>query len=216
MGYTSMPLELIGRMQLWSSALDDCAECIYLADRLTTAATHHAIVAEESGLEQHYEKVTGRRINLLVAFGEDFDVFANYQRALPIPRECDSAANHLRFMAIMYFMQMYTDGDDDPCNVAANRDAAAYRSKLEQKVYSDTVELKRYRLLTNELRKIRNRQLGHAAGPQFEVKHEDRTVRCTIYPAPLPLINELGFALSRLRPYIRTAIGELLQSSMVK
>lgn len=209
-----MPLELIGRMQLWSSALDDCAECIALADRLSVAATHRAIVAEESGLERHYETVTGQRIDPLVAFGADFDVLASYHRTLPIPRECDSAANHLRFMAIMYFMQVYTDGDEDPGNVAKNRDAAAYRSQLEQEIYPDIVELKRYRSLTQELRKIRNRQLGHAAGSQFEVRHEAQTVTCTIYPAPLPLINELRFALGRLRPRIRTAIGELIKSSM--
>lgn len=209
-----MSLELIGRMQLWSNALADSESCLALAHRLMVAAESDAIQSEENALNSHYETVTGRKVSPHVAFSTDLSVFATFERSLLSPMECYRTVYHLHNLAVIYFIQIYTDGDEDPGKVAANKGSTAVeRNRLETLAFPDRVELKGFRRLTEQLRTIRNKQLGHASGPEFNVAHQPGAVGSTMNAVPFPLLIELGAALQKLTPAVRQKIGELIQVS---
>ena len=50
-----MTIELIGRVQLWSSALFDAGECLMLAERLGITANSEIVKAEVEAQHRHYE-----------------------------------------------------------------------------------------------------------------------------------------------------------------
>lgn len=207
-------LELIGRMQLWSNALIDSEECLNIAYRLMVAAESEAVQSQENALHNHYETVTGRKFHPHIAFSDDQSVFASFERSLLTPMECSKATYHLHNLAVIYFMQMYADGDEDPGKVAANKGPTTVeRNRLETLAFPDRNDLKNFRRLTDQLRKIRNKQLGHASGPEFSVLHQPGAVGSTMTAVPVPLLFELSAALQKLTPVVQQKIGELIQVS---
>ena len=91
-------------------------------------------------------------MDLLVSCSDDRKVIETFERSLLTPRDCQLAAYHLHKLAIVYFMQLYVDGDDDPGKVAANKGLAEMeRSRLEALAFTDVNDLKKFRQLVLQL-----------------------------------------------------------------
>lgn len=209
-----MVLELIGRMWLWKSALVDCEDCLTLANRLMVTATSEAVQSEQNALDKHYETVTGRKVDPHVAYSNDQSVFATFERSILTPTDCHKAAYQLQNLAVIYFMQIYADGDSDTGKVATNKGAAEIeRNRLEELAFTSRNDLRNYRKLIEQLRKIRNKRLGHAAGSEFNVSHQPNSVSSTVTTVPIPLLIELNAAIQRLTPVISNNIHDLLRTS---
>ncbi|QTN28223.1 hypothetical protein HZ993_23830 [Rhodoferax sp. AJA081-3] len=209
-----MTFELIGRMQLWSNALVDSEECLNIAYHLMVAAESEAVQSQENALHSHYETVTGRKFHPHFAYSDDQSVFESFRGSLLTPGECYKATYHLHNLAVIYFMQLYADGDEDPGKVAANKGLAIVeRNRIEALAFPDRNDLKGFRRLTEQLRTIRNKQLGHASGPEFSVLHQPGAVGSTLNAVPRQVVFELSDAIQKLAPVVRQKIGVLIQIS---
>ena len=208
-----MTIELIGRMQLWSSALSDAAECLELAARLDITATSEVVKAEVVAQHRHYEVQTGRRFSPHQSYSEDAAVLASFGRVLPLTNECFNAARHIRNLAIVYFMQMYATGSSSPLSVADNRKAVVtdLRQKVEAMAYPDLAERENFRALVSHVRQARDKQIGHADGAEFAVQHQPYSVTSSVYVVSPATWCELDAAIRRLQPSILKILGDLME-----
>lgn len=209
-----MAHELIGRAQLWSSALTDAANCLDLADRLSHASGSSAVQAEEVGFKSYFLAKAGRELDPHVAYSSDDAIAVGFQRALPSSSECVRAADYLRKLAVIYFGQVYTQGRADPGNVAGNFqvEATRLRDSVEQAAFQGADELKAFQLLKDALVKLRHQQLGHADGQAFGIRHSANAVVCTVDSVPYELCVELRLALRNLLPAILASVGGLIEN----
>lgn len=210
---SAMTIELIGRMQLWSSALSDAAECLELAARVDITATSEVVKAEVVAQQRHYEVQTGRRFSPHQSYSEDAAVLAGFVRVLPLTDECFKAARHLRNLAIVYFMQMYATGSSSPRSVADNRKdlVTDIRQKVEVMAYCDPAERENFRALVFHVRQARDKRIGHADGAEFDVRHQPYSVTSSAYVVSPVAWSELDAAIRRLRPSILKILGDLME-----
>ncbi len=201
-------------MQLWSSALSDAAECLELAARLEITATSEVVKAEVLAQHRYYEAQTGRKFSPHHAYPEDTAVLASFERVLPLTSECFNAARHLRNLAIVYFMQMYATGGSSPLSVVGNRKDGAVenmRQRVETMAHPDSAECVNFRELVLSVRKVRDKQIGHADGAEFAVKHQPHSVTNSVYVVSPATWRELDAAIRRLQPSILKVLGDLME-----
>ena len=204
--------ELIGRAQLWSNALIDCKQALDLANRLTDAASASPVIAEQANFEAFYQTETGRPYDRVHAHSGDRDVFERFRPAFPTPSECHLGAFHLHKIAIVYLAQLYSTGNAVPGNVAKNKGDAGteLRERLLELAFPDEF----YRVAFGETMKhvlrLRDKQIGHADGSEFSVRHTARSVASTIEPVPFGLQQDLLRFLPLLIQATHTLLGDLL------
>ena len=204
--------ELIGRMQLWGSALFDAAECLILAKRFGIAADSDIVKAEVEAQHRHYEVQTGRKFSPHQSFPEDMAVLANFERVLPLTNECLNAAHHLRKLAIVYFMQMYASGESLPFSVANNQNDLMknIRQQVEAMAFPDLAERDKFKALVSIVRKARNKQIGHIDGVEAAVRHQPNSVVHDVYVVSPIIWIDLDAAIGKLQPSIRKILSDLM------
>ena len=200
-------------MQLWDSALSDAGECLTLAARLAISANSEVVKGEVVAQHRHYEMQTGRKFLPHHSFPEDAAVLDSFPRDLPLTNECFSAAHYLRVLAIAYFMQMYVTGGSSPLSVADNREAVVkdHREQVEKMAYPNPTELDNFRALVRHVKTARDKQIGHADGTEFAVRHQPNSVVHSVYVVPPQIWNELDAAIRRLQPTVRKILGNLMK-----
>lgn len=203
-----MVAELIGRAQLWSNALAECQQSLELAQRLTNAASAAPVVAEQENFEQFYSATTGRSYDPRVAYACDREVFVNFQPILPMPSECHLAAYHLRRIAVIYLAQIYSSGNPAVGIVAKNKGDAGneLRSRLELLAFPDATARAAFGDTIKSVLRLRDKQIGHADGECFDVRHQSNAVVSTLEPVPYEICLEL----LRVLPPLNAALMELI------
>lgn len=206
--------ELIGRAQLWSSALTDCKQALDLANRLTEAASAPPVIAEQANFEVFYQAQTGRPYDRLQAHVGDHDVFERFRPALPTPSECHLSALHLQKIAIVYLAQLYSTGNAFAGIVAANKGDAGteLRKRLLELAFPDESSRVAFGETMKYVLRLRDKQIGHADGSEFSVRHEAYSVISTIEPISFGLQNDLIRVLPLLIQAAHTLLYELLRA----
>lgn len=205
--------ELIGRAQLWSNALTDCMQALELANRLTDAASASPVIAEQTNFEAFYQTETGRPYDRLHAHSDDHHVFERFRPALPTPSECHLGAFHLNKIAVVYLAQLYSTGNAAAGIVATNKDAETkLRKRLLELAFPDEPDRVAFGETIQHVRRLRDKQIGHADGSEFFVRHVAQSVVSTVEPVPFSLQQDLLRFLPRLIQAVHTLLGDLLSA----
>lgn len=206
--------ELIGRAQLWSNALVDCKQALDLADRLSNAALASPVVAEQMNFEAFYQAETGRPYDRLRGYPGDPEVFERFRPALPTARECHLGAFHLHKIAIVYLAQLYSSGNPAAGVVAKNKSDAGdeLRQRLLELAFPDESDRVAFGETMMRVLRLRDKQIGHADGSEFAVRHALHYVTTTIEPVPFDLQQELHRVLPLLLRAAQMLIGDLLNA----
>lgn len=205
-------LEIIGRLQLWEGALRDCIQCIELCGRMHLTAESPQVEQQELARQQHLERIMGRIENPHVAYPEDQSVHDSFRRWLPTERECDQIIFHLHRLTVIYFLQLYTQGDSAPGLVLDNMapEAKEIRVRLEHAAFPEQSEFDRYQQLKAALRTFRHEEIAHADGARFEVRHQANAVSYTSNG----IDPDTARALQSMIPALREAIWKELNSRL--
>lgn len=193
--------KLRGRVFLWSNALASSEECLDIADLVENAARCEPIASEPQARLRFFEEKTGRTFDPPRCDAGDGDIMEAYPRNLPFPHECERASDHLRKLAIIYFIQVYKDGNSAP-GVAKNRNTAIdeLRKALECLAFPEAEDLAKFNLLRAQLETVRDRQLGHADGKTFHVQHGRQIISGRTPGSSIQHCTDLRLALRRLLP----------------
>lgn len=207
-----MPDELIGRAQLWSNALADCKQALDLANRLADAASASSVIAEQASFEAFYQAETGRPYDRLQAYSGDREVFERFRPVLPTPGECHLCAFHLHKIAIVYLAQLYSTGNAATGIVATNKGDAGreLRARLVELAFPDEPDRVAFDETITRVLRLRDKQIGHADGSEFAVRHATQYVISTIEPVPFDLLQDIHRVLPRLIAAAHALIGSLL------
>lgn len=206
--------ELIGRAQLWSNALIACKQALNLANRLTDAASASPVIAEQANFEAFYQAETGRPYDRLHAYSGDRDVFERFRPALPTPSECHLGAFHLHKIALVYLAQLYSTGNAVAGIVATNKGDAGteLRKRLLALAFPDEPDRVAFDETMKHVLRLRDKQIGHADGSEFSVRHAAQSVASTIEPVPFGLQKDLLRFLPLLIQAVHTLVGDLLRA----
>lgn len=208
--------ELIGRAQLWSNALIDCKQALDLSNRFTEAAAASPVIAEQSNFEAFYQAETGRPYDRLHAYSGDLDVFERFRPALPTPSECLLGAYHLQKIAIVYLAQLWSSGNAAPGIVTMNKGDAGteLRKRLLELAFPDESDRVAFGETMKQVLRLRDKQIGHADGSEFAVRHAAQSVASTIEPVPFGLQQALVQVLPLLIQAVQALLADLLHAKV--
>ncbi|MBV5291300.1 MAG: hypothetical protein JZU58_03040 [Curvibacter lanceolatus] len=198
-------LEIIGRLQLWLGALEDCIQCIQLCHRMHLTARSPELELQEKARQQHFEKIIDRIENAHVAYVADQSAYDSFRRWLPTEQECDQIIFHLHRLAAVYFLQIYTKGNAELGAVMGNMttESKALREKLERSAFHEEPELENFQCLKATLLEFRHGEIAHADGARMQVRHQSNGVSYTLNGIDTETIKAMQALIPKFREAVR-------------
>ena len=166
-------MEILGRLYLWRSAVDDTLMVLRIAKRARKAAEQENITTEHAtymAALQLAVKSTGGAIS-----SRDLALFeASYpSRFFPTVLECTAIARNHQMLAVIIFGQIFNRGDAADSRVADNLGPLMepYRVHIKQQMFRDGIDKNEYESFVLAVKRYRNEMVAHADGSASEMTH---------------------------------------------
>jgi hypothetical protein len=204
--------EIVGRLYLWSEALQLVQSLIHLSNRARSGRSQPDTVHREKEYDKAfrgYIDATGQRPSLtaLMKFNK------LYPRAFPTSGECMQIERALQLLTVVVFGQIYKRGKRAEGRVAQNLDQtmAAILKEMKDHVVSMGVSEKDYNEITTKMKEMRDDQISHRVGAAANLRFGSRVSAHTMIEAGIENIDfKLLFDIaSIMEEFIRQRINQI-------
>jgi hypothetical protein len=169
-------LEIRGRLWLWSSALDECANMLKTAQRAEIEMSSQDAIAKEeryvialnefSRDQPDYESGVSKLAHL-----SEFQKIQS--KEFPSFTDCSCIKDYCRMLAIVFFCQIFKQGKPVSGVVANNNGPfrEIHLKKLRDDLFQTEHNKKVFDEFCDQCESARDKMIGHADGYAFDIKH---------------------------------------------
>jgi hypothetical protein len=167
---------ITGRLMLWETAISESQSLLKLALRANCGANQNWQKQEQKEYQNKLKKFTKTRDDYqedTINISQIKDYYEKYGRPFPYLAECFAIHNACLNLAIIYFCQIYTTGNQ---NKHASENTKQFRNEhlpiILGRVFSNKEEMIKYEALVGKLNKVRNKMIGHADADALNIQHK--------------------------------------------
>jgi hypothetical protein len=166
--------EILGRLSLWKFAFDESYVLILTAFR-ADGGTRQEL--QKQGAQQFVEKyeefIKKEPMENLRSFEKQ------YSRQFPTIEECYIINNVCIELAIIYFCQILSGGNQSSGNVSKNDRSfiSSHLPKIKEIAFKTLGEQLLFDELCEKLKTVRDKMIGHADGDEYPIIYSDKYTR---------------------------------------
>lgn len=169
-------LEIRGRLWLWSAALDECSAILKISQRNESEMQSERPSQKEKtfsdAFQQWRESQPGYTSGSLM-LSEHLEFSRLHQKEYPAFTDCSQIRNYTHMLAVVLFCQMLKPGNYQEGSVANNTKhfVQTHLEEILNVVFPAAPERERFELFKDACLVARDKMIGHADGPAFDVQH---------------------------------------------
>lgn len=169
-------LEILGRLWLWSSALDEC-ELILIILRRNAAEIDSGRPSKKdqrfSAAFQEYLKSKPNHLPGKLKISDLGEFSELHPKEYPAYTDCIPIQNYLRILAVVLFCQVLNKGNYDPGRASKNTKnfVTIHIKQILNNVFSSDSKLEEFHRFCGACLTARDQMIGHADGAAFQIEH---------------------------------------------
>jgi hypothetical protein len=196
-GQKTQSLETVGRLHLWTMALEHVWHLLGLAERALASSKDPARMKREDAWNERFCRFLEWAHGTSDRPSETDHLAFNQIDPCPFPLtgDCYSLHHSQILLAAVIFCQIYNSGHAHRGAIADNREMTKLLSQIEETMLIESaISRDKFTRLKDQVRFIRDKVLAHADGPVFEISHGEQI---TSHKTPLSFIHDIDLVMWR-------------------